>query len=188
MVDTPSNMMALGTPMPEFALADTVSGQVISTRELQTGKGFLIMFICNHCPFVIHIRHELVAVAHEALALNIQVIAINSNSIVSHPQDGPDAMKALAQSEGWKFPFVFDATQAVAKEYRAACTPDIFLFGQSRTLAYRGQFDDSRPSNGKPVTGADLRNSIHAVASGLPIPAAQKPSIGCSIKWNDNTR
>jgi thiol-disulfide isomerase/thioredoxin len=188
MVDTPSNMMALGTRMPEFSLEDAVSGLIISTRELQTGKGFLIMFICNHCPFVIHIRRELVAVAHEALALNFQVIAINSNSNISHPQDGPDAMKALAQSEGWKFPFVFDATQSAAKEFRAACTPDLFLFGERRKLEYRGQFDDSRPLNGKPVTGSDLRNSIRAVASGLPAPAAQKPSIGCSIKWNNKTQ
>lgn len=174
--------------MPEFSLEDAVSGQVISTRELQAGRGFLIMFICNHCPFVIHIRSELIAVAHEALALEIQVVAINSNSIVSHPQDGPHAMRTLAQSEGWRFPFVFDATQSVAKEFGAACTPDIFLFGKSRKLEYRGQFDDSRPSNGKPVTGSDLRNSIHAVANGLPVPGAQKPSIGCSIKWNSNTR
>jgi thiol-disulfide isomerase/thioredoxin len=188
MVDTPSNMMPLGTPMPEFALTDTVTGRLVNTRELETRKGFLVLFICNHCPFVIHIRQQLVQAAHEALDLDLHVIAINSNSAVSHPQDGPTHMKALAQSEHWRFPFVFDESQAVAKEFRAACTPDIFLFDRNRRLAYRGQFDDSRPSNGKPVTGADLRTAIKTLASGLPVPTDQKPSIGCSIKWEQPTR
>ncbi len=184
MVDTPSKMMPLGTPMPEFALTDTVTGRLVNTRELESRTGFLVLFICNHCPFVIHIRQELVKVAHEALDLNVHVVAINSNSVQSHPQDGPEHMKALAQSERWRFPFLFDQTQAVAKDFGAACTPDIFLFDRDRHLAYRGQFDASRPSNGKPVTGSDLRTAIKALAAGLPVPTDQKPSIGCNIKWN----
>jgi thiol-disulfide isomerase/thioredoxin len=184
MVDTPSNMMPLGTSMPEFALTDVVSGGLVNTKLLETRNGILVMFICNHCPFVIHIRQRLLTVAHEALDLGVNVVAINSNSAVTHPQDGPDKMRVLAESGGWRFPFVFDDTQDIAKVFRAACTPDIYLFDRNRKLAYRGQFDDSRPSNDKPVTGADLRAAIEAVAKGLPVSMDQKPSIGCSIKWN----
>jgi hypothetical protein len=183
MAATASNMLALGTLLPEFSLIDAVTGNITSTRAIGPRNGFLIMFICNHCPFVVHIRLELIKVAHEALELNMCVIAINSNNIDSHPQDGPEHMKALAQSEGWRFPFVHDSTQEVAKSFMAACTPDIYLFDKERKLAYRGQFDDSRPSNGKPVTGSDLRAALAAVAGGLPVPAEQKPSIGCNIKW-----
>ena len=183
MAATPSSMLALGTPLPEFSLVDAVTNSVVNTRAIGKCDGFLIMFICNHCPFVVHIRQELVKVAHEALDMNMRVVAINSNSIDSHPQDGPQHMKALAQSEGWRFPFVYDSTQEVAKAYMAACTPDIYLFDRERKLAYRGQFDDSRPSNGKPVTGSDLRAALTAMAGGLPVPAEQKPSIGCNIKW-----
>jgi len=184
MVATPSNMLPLGTPLPEFALTDTVSGQTLNTRKLETRNGFLVLFICNHCPFVIHIRERLVELAHEALELSLHVIAINSNSVISHPQDGPENMKRLAQQESWRFPFAYDATQEVARAFKAACTPDIFLFDRERKLAYRGQFDDSRPSNGKPVTGSDLQAAIDAVTSGMPVAADQKPSIGCNIKWN----
>ena len=143
----------------------------------------LVLFICNHCPFVIHIRKELVKAAEEALNAGVSVIAINSNSIDSHPQDGPVHMKELASSESWRFPFAFDETQVVAKAFTAACTPDIFLFDANRELAYRGQFDDSRPSNGKPVTGADLRVALAAIVAKKPVSENQRPSIGCNIKW-----
>jgi peroxiredoxin len=176
-------MLPLGTGLPEFSLLDAVSGRAVAQRDLAGPRGVLVLFICNHCPFVVHIRRELVKVAHEALDLGMSVVAINSNSAESHPQDGPVHMKQLAQSEQWRFPFVFDETQDVAKAFTAACTPDIFLFDAQRTLVYRGQFDDSRPSNGLPVTGADLRAAIAAVASGKPITIEQKPSIGCNIKW-----
>jgi len=183
MAATPSNMLPLGSPMPDFALIDAATGREVNTLQLPPSRGYLVAFICNHCPFVVHIRPALVEVAHAALDLGLQVIAINSNSIESHPQDGPDHMKALALSEAWRFPFVFDATQEVAKAFMAACTPDIYLFDAQRRLVYRGQFDDSRPSNGKPVTGADLRTAVVAVAGGCPLSIEQKPSIGCNIKW-----
>ena len=185
MAATPSSMLALGTKLPDFSLVDAVSGQLVSSSKIDAKNGVLVLFICNHCPFVIHIRKELVKVASVALDAGIAVVAINSNSIESHPQDGPTHMKQLATSEGWRFPFLFDDTQAVAKSFMAACTPDIYLFDANRALAYRGQFDDSRPSNGKPVTGADLRAAIAAVVAGQPVPAEQKPSIGCNIKWKD---
>lgn len=184
MAATPSSMLSLGTKLPEFSLNDAVTGKSVTASDLLGPKGSLVLFICNHCPFVIHIRQELVKVAHEALNTGIAVAAVNSNSINSHPQDGPTHMKELALAEGWRFPFLFDKTQDVAKTFTAACTPDIFLFDSQRALAYRGQFDDSRPSNGKPVTGADLRAAMAAVAAGKPAPTNQKPSIGCNIKWN----
>ena len=183
MAATPSNMLPIGSLMPSFSLIDAVTNREVDTKQLPPSRGYLIAFICNHCPFVIHIRQALVQIAHEALDLGLQVIAVNSNSIESHPQDGPENMKALAVSEAWRFPFVFDATQELAKAFMAACTPDIYLFDAERRLAYRGQFDDSRPSNGKPVTGTDLRAAVVAVASGRPVTIEQKPSIGCNIKW-----
>jgi len=176
-------MLALGTKLPAFSLVDSVTGQRVSDTTLDAANGVLVLFICNHCPFVIHIRSELVKVATEALDHGIAVVAINSNSIDSHPQDGPTHMKELALSEGWRFPFVFDETQGVASAFMAACTPDIYLFDAKRELVYRGQFDDSRPSNGKPVTGADLRAAIAAVLAKRPVPSEQTPSIGCNIKW-----
>jgi peroxiredoxin len=176
-------MLALGTRLPNFKLIDAVTGQAVSASGLPGQKGVLVLFICNHCPYVVHIRKELVKVAEQALTAGVSVVAINSNSIDSHPQDGPVHMKELASSEGWRFPFVFDETQEVAKDFTAACTPDIFLFDANRKLAYRGQFDDSRPSNGKPVTGADLREALDAVIANRPVSENQKPSIGCNIKW-----
>ncbi len=185
MAATPSSMLALGTKLPAFSLVDAVTDHVVSSDTLEAENGVLVLFICNHCPFVIHIRKELVKVATDALNAGIAVVAVNSNSIESHPQDGPTHMKQLAMSEGWRFPFVFDETQAVAQSFMAACTPDIYLFDANQELAYRGQFDDSRPSNGKPVTGADLRAAIAAVVAKRPVPGEQKPSIGCNIKWKD---
>jgi hypothetical protein len=177
-------MLPLGTPAPGLRLADTVTGDVVDAAEAARGKkGLLVAFICNHCPFVRHIRKELVRVAHAALDQGLAVLAVNSNDAKAFPQDGPAAMRQLAREEGWRFPFLFDETQEVAKAFHAACTPDLFLFDRGLRLVYRGQFDDSRPSNDKPVTGASLSAAIEAVAAGRSPAAEQKPSVGCNIKW-----
>jgi peroxiredoxin len=181
---TPSSMLSLGTALPAVRLTDTVRGAPIDVATLAEGKrGTLVFFICNHCPYVVHLRKELVSVAHEAMGRGIAVVAINSNDVATYPQDGPEAMARLARDEKWRFPFLFDDSQGVARAFGAECTPDIFLFDADRKLAYRGQFDDSRPSNGKPVTGRDLRAAIDAVVAGTKPSLDQKPSIGCSIKW-----
>lgn len=177
-------MLALGTKMPAFSLPDTVSGRIFTESDAHPAHGTLVMFVCNHCPYVIHLRSALVALAHDALDRGFAVYAINSNSIKTHPQDGPAAMKELASSEGWRFPYLFDSTQDVARAYDAACTPDFFLFDRDAELAYRGQFDDSRPGNDKPVTGSDLRAAMDALVEGKAVSAAQRPSIGCNIKWD----
>ncbi len=177
-------MLALGTPMPPVHLVDTVTFANVDVGKLAEGKrGTLVMFICNHCPYVVHIRRELVKAAHEALGRGMAVVAINSNSVASHPQDGPSHMASLARSEGWRFPFLFDETQDIARAFRAACTPDLYVFDAAGKLAYRGQFDDSRPSNRKPVTGRDLRAALEAVAAGKAPSPEQRASIGCNIKW-----
>ncbi|HZU83113.1 MAG TPA: thioredoxin family protein [Polyangiaceae bacterium] len=181
-----SSMLALGTPLPRIQLKNAVDGERVDVGALAEGKrGTLVMFICIHCPFVVHVRQELVRVAHEALDRGLAVVAINSNDAATYPQDGPSAMARLARDEGWRFPFLFDDTQEVARAMRAQCTPDLYVFDAGRKLAYRGQLDDSRPSNGKPVTGRDLRAAVEAVAAGRPASpdAEQKPSVGCSIKW-----
>jgi len=184
MAETPSTMLPLGTALPPVRLTNAVDGTVVDVGPLSAGKrGTLVLFICNHCPFVVHVRSELVRVAHEAIDRGFAVVAINSNDADAYPQDGPAAMARLAREEGWRFPFLFDETQDVARAFRAACTPDIFLFDGEGKLAYRGQLDDSRPSNGKPVTGRDLRAALDAVASGRAPAADQKPAIGCNIKW-----
>jgi hypothetical protein len=181
---TPSSMLALGTPLPPIRLKNSVDGTEVDVAKLAAGaKGVLVAFICNHCPYVVHLRKELVRVAHEALDRGVAVVAINSNDLDSYPQDGPGPMGRLAKDEKWRFPFLFDATQDVARAFRAECTPDLYLFDADRKLAYRGQFDDSRPANGKPVTGSDLRGAIDAVLAGKKPSADQKPSIGCNIKW-----
>ncbi len=184
MADTPSSMLPLGTPLPAIRLTNAVDGKVVDVGELAKGKrGTLVLFICNHCPFVVHIRAELARVAHEAMDRGFAVVAINSNDDKTYPQDGPAAMARLAREEKWRFAFLFDETQAVARAMRAQCTPDLYLFDASHELVYRGQFDDSRPANGKPVTGRDLRAAIEAVASGRTPSPDQIPSIGCNIKW-----
>lgn len=184
MAETPSTMLPLGTALPALQLADAASGRTVdAAAELAGKKGLVVAFICNHCPFVKHIRDALVRVAHHALESGLAVIAVNSNDEKEYPEDGPKAMQRISRVEGWRFPFVFDATQEVAKAFRAACTPDFFVFDAKGHLAYRGQFDDSRPSNGKPVTGADLTAAVDAVAAGRPPTDDQKPSIGCNIKW-----
>ncbi len=184
MAETPSAMLPLGTPLPALRLTDAVTGKVVDAAELGRGKkGLLVAFICNHCPYVKHIRSELVRVSHEALDQGFAVVAVNSNDEEAYPQDGPAAMKELAAGERWRFPFVFDATQDVARAFRAACTPDLFLFDSGHRLAYRGQFDDSRPSLPRKVDGATLRAAIAAVAAGKAPNPDQRPSVGCNIKW-----
>ncbi len=182
MVNTPSTMLPLGTRAPEFSLAEPATGK---TRSLSDFKAptLVVMFICNHCPFVIHVRDEITRIARDYSERGVDFVAINSNDVEAYPQDGPGPMAELVREMGWKFPFLFDKTQSVARAYHAACTPDFFVFDAGRALRYRGQLDDSRPSNGKPVTGADLRAAIDAVRDGKPVAAEQRPSIGCNIKW-----
>jgi len=183
MVETPSEMLPLGTPMPSFSLKDAVTGKVVTDRDAAGKKATLVMFICNHCPFVKHVVDELGRIAGDYIPKGGAVVAVNSNDVSSYPEDGPGNMKKLAASKGWRFPFLFDDTQDVAKTFKAACTPDFFLFDADGKLAYRGQLDDSRPGNNIPVTGKDLRSALDAVLSGKPAVAVQKPSIGCNIKW-----
>lgn len=180
---TPSTMLELGCRAPDFTLQNAIDGRRVSLADFEGSPALLVMFICNHCPYVQHIRPELGRLTRDYAPAGLAVVAINSNSLETHPQDGPDAMQELAIAEGWEFPFLFDETQAVAKEYKAACTPDFFLFDAHRNLVYRGQFDHSRPGSGIPVTGADLRAAIDAVLAGRPVSTDQKPSVGCNIKW-----
>jgi hypothetical protein len=184
MAETPSTMLPLGTPLPPVRLADAVTGREVDVAAGARGKkGLLVGFICNHCPYVVHVRGALVREAHRALDLGLAVAMINANDEAAYPQDGPAAMAELARREGWRFPFLFDATQEVARSFRAACTPDLYLFDAGLKLAYRGQLDDSRPGNGRPVTGRDLAAAIDAVAAGRSPAPEQRPSVGCNIKW-----
>jgi peroxiredoxin len=180
---TPSTMLALGTRAPDFKLTDAVDDRAVSLADFEGAPALLVMFICNHCPYVQHVLAELGRLASDCQDRGLAVAAINSNSLVTHPQDGPAAMRQLAHAERWTFPFLFDETQEVAKAYRAACTPDFFLFDSEQCLAYRGQLDNSRPGNDIPVTGADLRAAIDAVLAGEQVVGEQKPSMGCNIKW-----
>ena len=182
MVQTPSTMMPIGTEAPAFRLREPASGKTWSLDDFGS-PALVVMFICNHCPFVIHVRDEITRLAADYGDRGVDFVAINANSAESHPQDGPENMAALSRELGWKFPFLFDDTQQVAKAYHAACTPDFFVFDGDRKLFYRGQLDDSRPSNGQPVTGSDLRAALDAALGGRRAPAEQKPSIGCNIKW-----
>ena len=182
MARTPSTMLPLGTPAPDFRLPD-FDGRPHALADLAGKRALLVAFICNHCPFVRHIRGEFARYAREYGARGLAVVAINSNDLDSHPQDGPEGMRAEALELRYDFPYLLDETQAVAHAYRAACTPDFFLFDADRRLVYRGQFDDSRPGNGLPATGADLRAATEAVLAGDRVAAQQKPSIGCNIKW-----
>jgi thiol-disulfide isomerase/thioredoxin len=188
MAETPSTMLPLGTPLPPLRLSDAVSGRTVDAVLEARGKsGLLVAFICNHCPFVKHIRKQLIRVVHDALDRGFAAVAVNSNDPRAFPQDGPEAMRRLAREEGWRFPFLFDESQDVAKAFRAACTPDFFLFDGQLRLAYRGQFDDSRPSNDVPVTGTSLAAAIEAVAQHRGPDADQRPSIGCNIKWKPDS-
>ncbi len=183
MVATESQMLEIGTLAPPFLLKDVVSNKDVSLAEYKGKAGTLVFFISNHCPFVIHIRDQFKMLSDEYTAKGITFIAINSNSMETHPLDGPENMRNLALDKGWTFPFLFDSTQNVAKSYRAACTPDIFLFDKDLSLYYRGQFDPSRPGNDIPVTGKDLRNALDLLLDAKPSPENQLPSIGCNIKW-----
>jgi len=183
MVKTASIMLPLGTHAPDFVLKNVVDEKLVALNDFAGKPGLLVMFICNHCPFVKHLRDALAEFGKEYQPQGLGIVAINSNDIVAHPDDGPDKMKLEAQNAGYVFPYLLDETQEVAQLYKAACTPDFFLFDKNLGLAYRGQFDASRPGNGKPITGADLRAAVDLVLAGSPVPAEQKPSIGCNIKW-----
>jgi peroxiredoxin len=179
-----STMLALGTKAPEFELVDVVSDQPISLASFADRPALLVMFICRHCPFVIHVQAELARLGQlYGGPGQAGIVAISANDAERYPDDAPDHLREMAQELGFNFPFCYDATQAVAKAYTAACTPDFFLFDANRQLVYRGQLDDSRPGNGLPVTGQDLRAALEAVLAGKPVAAEQKPSIGCNIKW-----
>ncbi|MFC6859006.1 thioredoxin family protein [Zunongwangia atlantica] len=183
MARTPSNMLALGTKAPEFELYDTVTDKTFDLEALKGPKGILIMFICNHCPFVKHVNPEIAKLGEEYQAKGFGIVAISSNDVENYPDDSPELMKETAQSEAYTFPYLYDEDQSVAKAYDAACTPDFFLFDEDLELAYRGQLDDSRPGNEKPVTGKDLRDAMEAILAGEKVSEDQKPSIGCNIKW-----
>lgn len=178
-----STMLPLGTPAPEFRLTDAVSGKVYSLKDFADSPVLVVMFICNHCPFVKHIQAELALLARDYQPAGVAFVAINSNDPQTYPDDAPDKMAAIAKSAGYGFPYLFDETQAVAKAYRAACTPDFYVFDSKRKLAYRGQLDDSRPKSDIPVTGHDLRTAIDSVLAGRQASESQKPSVGCGIKW-----
>ncbi|MFQ4139106.1 thioredoxin family protein [Nodosilinea sp. PGN35] len=178
-----STMLPLGTAAPPFELVDVVSGETINLGTFADAPALLVMFICRHCPFVRHVEGELARLGRDYGPQGVGIVAISANSLQTHPQDGPEHLKAQAEDVGFTFPYCFDETQAVAKAYTAACTPDFFVFDAAKTLAYRGQLDNSRPSNGVPVTGRDLRAALDAVLSGGAMPGHQKPSVGCNIKW-----
>ena len=181
MVRTASTMLPLGTTAPDFRLPDT-DGKVVSLDDFRDAQGMLVMFICNHCPFVKHVRKELALLARD-YQRKLGIVGINSNDVAAFPDDSPENMKKEKNDAGYVFPYLFDETQEVARAYHAACTPDFFLFDRDRRLVYRGQLDGSRPGNDVPVSGKDLRLAIDALLTGKPIPAEQKPSLGCNIKW-----
>lgn len=180
---TPSNMMPLGTPAPEFCLPDTVSGKEVCLSDVRGEVATVVMFICNHCPFVKHIQDELARLGREYPARGVSLVAVSSNDAVEYPEDSPENMKALAESLGYTFPYLYDETQQVARLYDAACTPDIYVFDQALECAYRGQLDDSRPGNDIPVSGENLRRALDALLAGESVDPEQKPSVGCNIKW-----
>lgn len=175
-------MLALGTAAPDFRLPDT-NNNLVSLKDFQGKAGLLVMFICNHCPFVKHVRPELARIGREYNSKNIGIVAINSNDTAQSPNDSQEHMRQEVKEVGYSFPYLFDENQETAKAYRAACTPDIFLFDRNLKLVYRGQVDDSRPKNGLPLTGKDLRAALDAIVAGKSVPENQTPSIGCNIKW-----
>ena len=181
---TPSTMLLeLGTKAPNFSLPDVVSGNAISLSTFAGKKALLVMFICRHCPYVVHVREELARLGRDYTNKDIGIIAISANDAANYPDDAPEKLSAMAKELGFTFPFCYDESQETAKAYTAACTPDLFLFDQDRKLVYRGQLDDARPGNGKPLNGKDLRAAIDAVLAGRPVNPDQKPSVGCNIKW-----
>jgi peroxiredoxin len=182
MARTPSTMLPLGTKAPDFSLVN-VDGKTVSLSDFNGAPALLVVFMCNHCPFVKHLAAALAQFAHEYMQKKVAIVGINSNDVASYPADSPEQMVHEAEDQGYTFPYLYDETQEVAKAYRAACTPDFFLFDRDQHLVYRGQFDSSRPDNGVPITGADLRAAVDAVLSGKTPSDKQMPSIGCNIKW-----
>lgn len=180
---TVSSMLPLGTKAPDFSLPDTVSGKILSLQAIKSPVATVVMFICNHCPFVVHIQEKLVEMANVYQAKQVRFIAISSNDIENYPDDAPEKMKQVAVNFHYPFPYLYDESQAVAKAYHAVCTPDFFLFDSNLKLVYRGRWDDSRPSKDTPVTGKDLSAALDAVLAGKAVPAEQYPSMGCNIKW-----
>lgn len=180
---TPSNTLSLHTPASDFALIDAVSGQRLKLSELKSDVATVIMFICNHCPFVKHIQKELVQLANDYIAKGVSFIAISSNDVATYPDDAPDKMKLEAEQHHYPFSYLYDETQEVAKAYQAACTPDFYIYDKDLKLAYHGQMDDSRPSSHIPVSGADMRKALDALLQGQAPNPQQKPSVGCNIKW-----
>ena len=183
MAFTESTMLPLGTIAPDFYLPDTVSGDMISLAEVASEKATVIMFLCNHCPYVIHVNPEIVRLVKDYAALGVSFVGISSNDVEKYPQDGPEEMRRHALEQGYAFPYLYDATQAVARAYDAACTPDFYIFDGSKRLIYRGRLDGSRPNSDTPLTGADLRAALDAVLAGEPVSERQYPSGGCNIKW-----
>ena len=182
MANTPSTMLALGTSAPDFQLPDT-TGRMVSRDDFADRPALLVMFICNHCPFVLHVVDELARIGRDYQAQDVGIVAISSNDVATYPQDGPEPMAKFAVQHGFVFPYLYDETQEVAQAYQAACTPDPFLFDAERRLVYRGQLDAARPSNGVPVDGRDLRAALDATLTGRPVQEPQLPSMGCNIKW-----
>ncbi len=183
MARTPSSMIELGTLAPDFTLKDTISDEMKSLKELKSDRATVIMFICNHCPFVKHVQKGIVELANDYRKKGISFIAINSNDVESYPEDSPEKMKLVAEKLGYSFPYLYDETQDVARAYDAACTPDFFIFDKDLKCVYRGQMDGARPENSVPVTGIDIRNALEAILAGKPVDENQIPSIGCNIKW-----
>ena len=183
MAATPSNMLKLGTQAPDFELPDTVTGKNISLHDVQSEKVTVIMFICNHCPYVKHVRQELANLGNDYMPKGVSFLAISSNDVEHYPEDSPENMKKVAEACELPFSYLYDETQEVAKAYQAACTPDFYIFDGDLQLVYRGQLDDSRPGNNIPVTGQDVRNALDNILAGKPVDDYQKPSIGCNIKW-----
>ncbi len=183
MVATASTMSPLGSQAPDFRLPDAVTGKTISLDSFAGKKALLVMFLSRHCPFVQHIKDELGRIGRDYSPAEVGIVAISANDVVNYPDDAPEKLKQMAVESGFRFPFCHDESQEVAKSYAAACTPDFFLYDKERRLVYRGQLDDSRPGNGKPVDGRDLRAALEALLAGKPAPVEQKPSLGCNIKW-----
>lgn len=183
MAKTPSSMLALGTPAPHFCLNNVLTGKTVSLNDSPQYVATVIMFICNHCPYVKHANPGIIALANDYLPKRVRFIAINANDIMQYPDDSPEQMKRIAQELDYPFPYLYDETQEVAKAYQAACTPDFYVFNAELALVYRGQMDDSRPGSSLPVTGADIRTALDCLISKQPISLSQKPSLGCNIKW-----
>ncbi|QGJ68997.1 Thioredoxin-dependent thiol peroxidase [Planctomycetales bacterium 10988] len=186
MVKTPSTMLPLGTQAPDFSLPNALDGHTVSLSDFSESKALLVMFICNHCPFVKHIADELATFGKDYQDKGLGIVAISSNDADNYPDDSFEKMKEEAEARGYTFPYLYDESQKVAHAYHAACTPDFFLFDENQKLVYRGQFDASRPNSGIPVTGEDMRKAVDTILAGEALPAEQKPSIGCNIKWKAN--